>query len=107
MNAHTRPLAEPPGDVAEMKRVAQRLEKENPRWIVLFGDYSRQFVAFPRFPTPMGTIVAARYPDALPAWMRAVESRTRPAPVASAPTGSPAISEPGQSEGNSGDAGGQ
>ena len=36
-----------PGDVAEMMRVAERLEKDNPRWMVMFGPYSREFVAFP------------------------------------------------------------
>lgn len=85
-----------PGDVAEMKRVAARLEKDNPRWIVLFGVWSKEFVAFPRFTAPRGTVVAARYPGALPARMRAVENKALPAGAASAATGSQAVPEPSE-----------
>lgn len=68
-------------ETAEMKRVAEQLESENPRWIVIFGEYSREFVAFPRFPVPSGTVVAARYPAAVPGRMRAIEARhAMPAP---------------------------
>jgi hypothetical protein len=56
---------------------ARQLEDDNPDWIVVFGVYSRQFVAFPRFPAPLRTIVVAIYPGALPARMRAVERRLR------------------------------
>jgi hypothetical protein len=54
---------------------ARRLEDDNPDWIVVFGVYSRQFVAFPRFPAPPRTILVATYPAALPTRMRAVERR--------------------------------
>lgn len=83
-----------PGDVAKLKQIAERLEKDNPRWIVVFGEYTKQFVAFPRFPVPRGTVVAAHYPAALPAWMRAVESRALPSTAASAAVGCQAISVP-------------
>jgi len=66
-------------DLAEMKQAARRLEADNPRWIVLFGDYSRQFVAFPRFDVPTGTVLSALYPDALPPRMRRIEAKARPA----------------------------
>jgi hypothetical protein len=62
-----------------MRRIAGRLGEDNPSWIVLFGIYSRQFVAFPRFDVPMGTVVAARYPATLPPRMRRIESRALPA----------------------------
>jgi hypothetical protein len=62
-----------PPTTEEMRQEAERLERDNPRWIILFGIYTRELVAFPRFPVPRGTIVAARHPDALPARMRAVE----------------------------------
>ena len=88
-----------PGDAAEMKRVAERLESDNPRWIVLFGDYSREFVAFPRFAAPRGTVVAARYPGALPARMRAVEAGARRRPAGSAAPASQAALVPEPSEG--------
>jgi len=57
------------------RETARRLEHDNPGWIVVFGVYTRQFVAFPRFPAPPRTIVAAVYPVALPGRMREVESR--------------------------------
>lgn len=91
------------GDVAEMKRVAERLEKDHPRWIVLFGDYSREFVAFPRFTAPRGTVAAARYPGALPARLRAVETGTGPRPPVGAAPASPATPVPELSEGRSSD----
>lgn len=109
------------GDVAEMKREAERLESDNPLWIVVFGDYSREFVAFPRFPVPQGTVVAARYPAAMPAKMRAVEGRalsrpaastaraasSLPATATSAASGSQAVSVPELSEATSGDVAGR
>lgn len=61
----------------EMLRIAEKLETDNPMWIVVFGVYSRQFVAFPRFSAPVGTIVTARYPAALPQRMRRVELAAR------------------------------
>ena len=57
----------------EMLRTAEKLETDNPLWIVVFGVYSRQFIAFPRFNVPIGTIAAARYPAALPGRMRRIE----------------------------------
>jgi hypothetical protein len=72
--------AEPgPPDEVGMDRghaeTARQLEDDNPDWIVVFGVYSRQFVAFPRFPAPPRTILVATYPAALPPRMRAVERR--------------------------------
>lgn len=94
-----------PGDVAKMKQIAERLGKSNPRWIVVSGEYTKQFVAFPRFPVPKGTVVAAHYPAPLPARMRAVESRALPGSVAIAALGCQAISLP--SEGRSSDVAGR
>lgn len=58
---------------ADCRAVAARTEKENPRWIVLFGVYSKQFVGFPLFAVPPGTLVIAQYPGALPKRFREVE----------------------------------
>jgi hypothetical protein len=57
------------------RETARWLEHDNPGGIVVFGVYTRQFVAFPRFPAPPRTIVATAYPAALPGRMRKVESR--------------------------------
>jgi hypothetical protein len=74
-----------------MKRVAQRLESDNPLWLVMFGDYSWEFVAFPRFTAPRGTVVTAHYPAALPSRMREVERRMVPVPAASAEGAAPSV----------------
>lgn len=57
---------------------AERIERENPGWIVVFGVYTGQFVCFPRFSSPRGTVLVARYPGALPARMRKAERRFLP-----------------------------
>jgi hypothetical protein len=73
-----------------MRRIAKQLEAENPGWIVLYGGSSREFVAFPRFRAPKGTIVTARYPGALPARLRDVENRhAAPPPSDPPPSGYP------------------
>jgi len=66
-------------NVADMRLLAQRLEQENPSWIVLYGAYSKEFVAFPRFTSPRGTIVATRHPGTLPTRLRQVEQQAEQA----------------------------
>jgi hypothetical protein len=39
-------------DYDEGSAVAGRIEREHRRWVVVFGVFSRQFVAFPLFDTP-------------------------------------------------------
>jgi hypothetical protein len=60
-------------ETLNMLRIADNLESENPLWIVVFGIYSRQFIAFPRFNAPAGTMAVARYPGALTDRMRRIE----------------------------------
>lgn len=55
------------------REIASRLEAEHPLWIVVFGVYTQQFVCFPRFRAPAGTMLAAAYPEALPDRMRCAE----------------------------------
>jgi hypothetical protein len=55
-----------------MKLLAARLEAENPLWSVLFGVYSREFVAIPRFDGAQ--ILTANYPAALVDRMRRTEN---------------------------------
>jgi hypothetical protein len=55
------------------REIASRLEAEHPLWMVVFGVYSQEFVCFPRFNAPSGTMLAAAYPGALPDRMRQVE----------------------------------
>jgi hypothetical protein len=59
---------------AECQASAARADKENPNWMVLFGVYSKQFVGFPLFSVPPGTMVIAQYPGALPRRFREIEN---------------------------------
>lgn len=55
------------------REIASRLEAEHPLWIVVFGVYTQQLVCFPKFPAPTGTMLTAKYPEALPDRMRRAE----------------------------------
>lgn len=60
-----------PDDVA--REAAERTEHDNPGWIVVFGSFTKEFVCFPKFAAPTGTIITALYPDAIPPRMRMIE----------------------------------
>ena len=59
------------------REAAERTERENPGWIVVFGFFTKEFVCFPKFPAPAGTIITALYPDAIPPRMRIIERTLR------------------------------
>ena len=59
------------------RQAAERTERENPGWIVVFGVFTKEFVCFPRFAAPDGTIITALYPDAIPPRMRKIERALR------------------------------
>jgi hypothetical protein len=63
----------PKDDDEESRAVASELEKANPRWIVIFGIHTRQFVCYPRFDAPRGTMIADCYPEAVAGHMRELE----------------------------------
>jgi hypothetical protein len=67
----------PGADGEQLHAMARDMENANPLWIVVFGVYSRQFVAFPRFAVPKGTIISARYPAAIRERMRQIEHAAR------------------------------
>lgn len=54
-----------PYDVAESREKAREIQQQQPGWLVLFGTYTKEYVAFPLFDAPPGTILAAFYPPAL------------------------------------------
>lgn len=62
-----------PADDDAARELAQRIEREYPRWIVVFGAFTKQFICFPRFEAAPGTVVVASYPGALPARMKYAE----------------------------------
>jgi hypothetical protein len=65
-------------DEREARTIAAWLESQHPQWMVIFGAYSQEFVCFPRFSAPSGTIVADRYPPAALDRMRGIEDQFRP-----------------------------
>jgi hypothetical protein len=52
---------------------ARQIEQDNPRWIVIFGIFTKQFVCFPRFRAMPGTVVTALYPPAAMTRMAEIE----------------------------------
>lgn len=53
---------------------AREIEQQLPGWMVVYGCFTHQYVAFPLFPAaPAGTILAAAYPPALVNRMRQAE----------------------------------
>jgi hypothetical protein len=57
-------------DDDHFREIARQIEQTLPDWMVEWGVYSQQFVAFPLFEAPRGTILTASYPDALIGRMR-------------------------------------
>jgi hypothetical protein len=67
-----------PADDHEANReTARQLESQRPGWMVLWGVYSKQYVAFPLSAAPAGTILTARYAPALAPRMAAAERRAQ------------------------------
>lgn len=70
-----------PDDMAASQEKAREIQQQQPGWLVLFGTYTKEYVAFPLFHAGSGTIVTATYPPALVNRMRQAErllrSRTR------------------------------
>lgn len=55
------------------REIARELEKQHPRWIVIFGAFTREFICLPRFAAPPGLKVVAIYPKAAADRMSRVE----------------------------------
>lgn len=55
------------------REIAERLERERPSWIVIFGAYTKQFICLPRFSTLPGLMVVTLYPEAAADRMSEVE----------------------------------
>lgn len=69
-----------PEEAEANRETACQLELRRPGWMVLWGAYSKQYVAFPLFAAPPGTILAAAYPPALESRMQAAEVRAQGRP---------------------------
>jgi hypothetical protein len=53
--------------------MAEEIQRQRPGWLVLWGCYSKHYVAFPLFSVRRRAILAAFYPDALLARMEEAE----------------------------------
>ena len=68
-----RPPAECQAADDTARDAARQIERDNPRWIVVFGIFTKQFVCFPRFRAMPGTVVTALYPPAAMTRMAEIE----------------------------------
>jgi hypothetical protein len=63
-------------DTGRAVQVAERLEENNPEWVIMYGSYSREFVAFPVYPdAPDNSYCSAKDPAALDDHIREAERR--------------------------------
>ena len=63
-------------DAGQAVRLAERLEEDNPDWVIIYGSYSREFVAFPVYPdAPDNCYCSAKDPAALDSHIRETERR--------------------------------
>ena len=58
----------------DQQEQAARLDEDNPLWLILWGIYSLQFVAFPLFDVPDGAVLFARSASELVRRMRQAEA---------------------------------
>jgi hypothetical protein len=73
------------------RATAERIQRQRPGWMIVYGCYSRRFVAFALFAMRQRMIVTAAYPDALIARLDDTERRWRlrePQPSSPQPPGS-------------------
>ncbi len=57
----------------QRREMARRIEQANPGWLVVWGVYSHEYVAFPLFRVPSGIVLSSRNFNLLAARMRQVE----------------------------------
>ena len=63
-------------DTGRAVQVAERLEEDNPDWVIMYGSYSREYVAFPVYPdAPDNSYCSAKDPTALDDHIRETERR--------------------------------
>lgn len=55
------------------RMAAARLQHDHRHWMVMWGCYTRTYVAFPLFHAPRGTILTATVPDEMAAKIRRQE----------------------------------
>ena len=69
----------PSDDETSRRAKAEDIQHDHPRWLVVYGVYTHQYVAFPRFDAPTGTILSAAKPGELVRQLQRTEARFTPA----------------------------
>jgi hypothetical protein len=67
----------PSNDDNACQATAERINRSQPNWLVIYGCYTKRFWAFALFEMRRRMIVHAAYPDALIARMHDAERRFR------------------------------
>jgi hypothetical protein len=67
----------PHNDDDACRATAERINRNRPQWLVLWGCYSHLYWAYPLFEVRRRILVHAAYPDALVARMDEAERRFR------------------------------
>lgn len=63
-------------DTRHSREIAAQLQQENPGWIIIYGSYSQEFVAFPMYSgAPAHSYLAATDPGKLIIRMREAQER--------------------------------
>jgi hypothetical protein len=78
-----------PSNEDACRMAAAQLQHDHQHWLVMWGCYTRRYIAFPLFPVPRGTILTAAVPDEMAAKMRRQErsAGVRVPPPSPAPDG--------------------
>ena len=67
-----------PDNTGRGVQVAERLEEDHPDWVIVYGTYSREFVAFPVYlDAPVDSYCVAKDATALNEQIRVTERRSR------------------------------
>jgi hypothetical protein len=98
-----RPAAHEHAASTARRETATRIEQDYPLWLVMWGAYSEEYWAYPRFDAPKGTILHSPSPDDLTSDMRAIQVSGRAAgPSVSNGPGPRSASAPPKSTGLTG-----
>jgi hypothetical protein len=62
----------------QRRRTAEELQRDHPRWLVVYGIYTQQYVAFPLFDAPPGTVLSTADPGELVRQIQKIEARFVP-----------------------------
>jgi hypothetical protein len=66
-----------PGSEDACRMAAAQLQHDHSHWLIMWGCYTRSYIAFPLFAAPRGTILTAAHPADLAAKMRRQERSAR------------------------------